>query len=34
LVTRTGVDAWDSAGLFETAVDALENARRPERFTF
>ena len=34
LVTRTGVDTWDSAGLFETAVDALENARRPERFTF
>ena len=34
LVTRTSVDTWDSAGLFETSVDALENARRPERFTF
>lgn len=34
LVTRTGVDTWDSAGLFETSIDALENARRPERFTF
>jgi protein-L-isoaspartate(D-aspartate) O-methyltransferase len=34
LVTRTGADTWDSAGLFETSIDALENARRPERFTF
>ncbi len=34
LVTRTGVDTWDSAGLFETSIDALDNARRPERFTF
>jgi protein-L-isoaspartate(D-aspartate) O-methyltransferase len=34
LVTRTGADSWDSAGLFETAIDALEHASRPERFTF
>jgi len=34
LVTRTGVDTWDSAGLFETSIDALEHARSPERFTF
>jgi protein-L-isoaspartate(D-aspartate) O-methyltransferase len=34
LVTRTGADGWDSAGLFETSVDALDNAPRPERFTF
>jgi protein-L-isoaspartate(D-aspartate) O-methyltransferase len=34
LVTRTSAETWDSAGLFETSIDALENARRPERFTF
>jgi protein-L-isoaspartate(D-aspartate) O-methyltransferase len=34
LVTRTGADTWDSAGLFETSIDPLENAPRPERFTF
>jgi protein-L-isoaspartate(D-aspartate) O-methyltransferase len=34
LVTRTGAETWDTAGLFETRVDALEHARRPERFTF
>ncbi|HEV7607567.1 MAG TPA: protein-L-isoaspartate O-methyltransferase [Steroidobacteraceae bacterium] len=34
LVTRTAEAAWNSAGLFETAVDALENARRPEPFQF
>lgn len=34
LVTRTTQDAWSSAGLFETAIDALENARRPEPFQF
>jgi protein-L-isoaspartate O-methyltransferase len=34
LVTRTGPDAWNSTGLFETAIDALENARRPEPFQF
>jgi protein-L-isoaspartate(D-aspartate) O-methyltransferase len=34
LVTRSGANSWDSAGLFETSIDALENARRPERFTF
>src|SRR5215510_12555739 len=32
LVTRTAADAWSSSGLFETAVDALENAARPEPF--
>jgi protein-L-isoaspartate(D-aspartate) O-methyltransferase len=34
LVTRTGTESWDSQGLFETSVDPLENARRPEKFTF
>jgi protein-L-isoaspartate(D-aspartate) O-methyltransferase len=34
LVTRTGEQTWDSTGLFETALDALENARRPEQFQF
>jgi protein-L-isoaspartate(D-aspartate) O-methyltransferase len=34
LVTRTADDAWISASLFETAVDPLENARRPEPFQF
>jgi protein-L-isoaspartate O-methyltransferase len=34
LVTRTAQDTWSSAGLFETAIDALENARRPEPFQF
>jgi protein-L-isoaspartate(D-aspartate) O-methyltransferase len=34
LVTRTSDDAWTSAGLFETAVDPLENAQRPEPFQF
>jgi len=34
LVTRTGAETWDTAGLFETRVDALDHARRPERFTF
>ncbi len=34
LVTRTAESAWSSTGLFETAVDALENARRPEAFQF
>jgi protein-L-isoaspartate(D-aspartate) O-methyltransferase len=34
LVTRTTEQTWDSTGLFETALDALENARRPERFQF
>ena len=33
-VTRTSVDAWTSTGLFETSIDALENARRPEPFQF
>ena len=34
LVTRTADAAWSSAGLFETAVDALEHAQRPEPFQF
>jgi protein-L-isoaspartate(D-aspartate) O-methyltransferase len=34
LVTRTADESWDSKGLFETAVDALEHAPRPESFTF
>jgi len=34
LVTRTGAESWDSQGLFETSVDPLENAQRPERFNF
>jgi protein-L-isoaspartate(D-aspartate) O-methyltransferase len=34
LVTRTGEATWTSTGLFETAIDPLDNARRPEPFTF
>ena len=34
LVTRTGESTWSSSGLFETSIDALENAPRPERFQF
>ena len=34
LVTRTAEATFSSTGLFETCVDALENARRPERFQF
>jgi protein-L-isoaspartate(D-aspartate) O-methyltransferase len=34
LVTRTGDTAWSSTGLFETAIDPLDNAKRPEPFTF
>jgi protein-L-isoaspartate(D-aspartate) O-methyltransferase len=34
LVTRTAENAWSSSGLFETSVDPLENARRPEPFQF
>jgi protein-L-isoaspartate(D-aspartate) O-methyltransferase len=34
LVERTAESAWDSSGLFETAIDALENAKRPEPFQF
>lgn len=34
LVTRTAESAWTSTGLFETSVDPLENARRPEPFQF
>jgi protein-L-isoaspartate(D-aspartate) O-methyltransferase len=34
LVTRTGEQSWESKGLFETSVDALENAAWPEPFQF
>lgn len=34
LVTRTTDAEFSSAGLFETVVDPLENASRPERFQF
>jgi protein-L-isoaspartate(D-aspartate) O-methyltransferase len=33
-VTRTAEATWNSEGLFETAIDALENAPRPEPFQF
>ena len=34
LVTRTAEASWSSVGLFETCIDALDNAARPEPFTF
>jgi protein-L-isoaspartate(D-aspartate) O-methyltransferase len=34
LVTRTAEQKWDSESLFETAIDPLEHAARPERFEF
>lgn len=34
LVTRTGESSWTSTSLFETSIDELENAPRPEPFTF
>ena len=34
LVTRTAEQNWDSESLFETAIDPLEHAARPERFEF
>jgi protein-L-isoaspartate(D-aspartate) O-methyltransferase len=34
LVARTGNASWDSTALFETSIDALDNAPRPERFQF
>lgn len=34
LVTRTGPEKWDSRGLFETSIDALDHAPRPEPFQF
>ena len=34
LVTRTADESWDSTCLFETAIDPLEHAARPESFTF
>jgi protein-L-isoaspartate(D-aspartate) O-methyltransferase len=34
LVTRTGDAAWASTGLFETVIDPLDGASRPEPFQF
>src|SRR5688572_3283697 len=34
LVTRTSETTWASTSLFETVIDALDNARRPEPFEF
>jgi protein-L-isoaspartate(D-aspartate) O-methyltransferase len=34
LVRRTGEQTWTSVSLFETIVDPLLNARRPEEFRF
>jgi len=34
LVIRNSETAWSSTGLFETAIDPLENAKRPEPFRF
>jgi protein-L-isoaspartate(D-aspartate) O-methyltransferase len=34
LVTRTDESTFSSSGRFETSVDPLDNARRPERFVF
>jgi protein-L-isoaspartate(D-aspartate) O-methyltransferase len=34
LVTRTGENSWASTGLFETAIDPLDHAPRPESFQF
>src|SRR5262245_18268518 len=34
LVTQTAEQNWNSVGLFETAVDPLDNAAWPERFQF
>ena len=34
LIRRTAEDAWTTESLFETVVDPLINARRPQEFTF
>jgi protein-L-isoaspartate(D-aspartate) O-methyltransferase len=34
LVTRSAEQKWDSTALFETSVDPLDHAPRPERFEF
>ena len=34
LVMRTGESSWTSTGLFETAIDPLDHAPRPESFQF
>jgi protein-L-isoaspartate(D-aspartate) O-methyltransferase len=34
LIRRTAEDAWTAQSLFETVIDPLVNARRPQEFTF
>lgn len=34
LIRRTGENSWSTTSLFETVVDPMINARRPEEFTF
>jgi protein-L-isoaspartate(D-aspartate) O-methyltransferase len=34
LITRTGDNDWEIRSLFETSIPALENAVRPQKFTF
>jgi protein-L-isoaspartate(D-aspartate) O-methyltransferase len=34
LVTRSAEGSWEGESLFETCIDALDNAPRPEPFTF
>jgi protein-L-isoaspartate(D-aspartate) O-methyltransferase len=34
LVQRTGENSWSAQSVFETVVDPLVNARRPEEFSF
>jgi protein-L-isoaspartate(D-aspartate) O-methyltransferase len=34
LIRRTAEDGWTSQSLFETVIDPLVNARRPQEFTF
>jgi protein-L-isoaspartate(D-aspartate) O-methyltransferase len=34
LVTRTAADTWKTQSLFETVIDPMVNAARPQEFTF
>ena len=34
LITRVSERAFNSVGLFETAIPALQNVKQPERFVF
>jgi protein-L-isoaspartate(D-aspartate) O-methyltransferase len=34
LITRVSERAFNSVGLFETAIPALRNVKQPERFVF